>query len=212
MYKNLCIKKANNIFMGRLINKNTILKINEEFKKAEFLKQKISLDVNIYWSNLKSYILAILDLHSPMKVIKMKPKLIPWYDNELSKHTKHRAKLYRRAIKSKDEKSKWSEFIKQRQICQQLFRKKKAEYFNEFINNNTLNSRNVWSKFKPYLTPNAKSSGYIQLSHNGTTHETPNEVAECFANFFTNLPVDEFNFPNFQISNNYLNSNFNNLI
>ena len=124
---------------------------------------------------------------------------IPWFDTELTGLSRYKAKLYKLFLKVRTDEV-WVKFKETRQKCQRLFKMKKAKFFNTVVEENKTNSRKLWSIFNPYLNPNKKSSGHIQLNQDDKTYSSPEEVSEFFADAFGSIVSSDANFPSIEQS------------
>ena len=92
----------------------------------------------------------------------IKPKLIKqqWMTNGLLKSCGTKHKLYKKHLGSLVSKQ---EYIKYKNILTKFFKKRKTEYFNEFINQHKKDSRKVWQHINQMLGRKSNTGNDLTL-------------------------------------------------
>ena len=97
------------------------------------------------WNTFKTGIQEAMDNFIPSKIFKKK-NTVPWFNRNLKRITRRKARLYRHAKKSKQ----WSEFKQYQKLCKREFKKAEVDFVNNTIqegfDNN--NSKPFWRYVK----------------------------------------------------------------
>ena len=221
-------KHVSNKIMSRCINDKLYtsikLRINEYFSHTDLSRLD---DVNVLWAEIKKGIIYCLDMTAPMKSMTIRSdKNLPWFDSALSNLGKKRNRLYniaRAEFKkfkssfsslsslSSDHHVKlaWSAFSLIREKFNALFRKKKAEYYKNFIDENSVSSTKLWQKLGPLINPNKKTLiNVTDIASVGCLNPKQNAV-DTFSNYFSSI-TNSFNFLDLSVCLDYITKSFEN--
>ena len=97
------------------------------------------------WDTFKSGIQTAMDTFIPSKMFKKKNS-VPWFNRNLKKMTKRKARRYKHAKKSKQ----WTEYKNYQKLCKKEFRKAEMDYVNKTIQEGfeQNNSKPFWRYIK----------------------------------------------------------------
>ena len=116
------------------------------------------------WNTFKTEIQEAMDNFIPSKIFKKK-NTVPWFNRNLKRMTRRKARLYRHAKKSKQ----WSEFKQYQKLCKREFKKAEVDFVNNTIqegfDNN--NSKPFWRYVKAKRQDNV---GVAPLKVKGVLH------------------------------------------
>ena len=124
---------------------------------------------------------------APIKSISTKSKFnAPWYDEELVRCGFKRDRLYNKYNKDCSSQNR-SLFVKFRNVFRSLVSKKKANYYNELVKNETVSSAKLWRRLNPYLNPN-KKVGINHIDLDGSDpYFTRQDMVNKFSKFFASI-------------------------
>ena len=153
-----------------------------------------SKDPNIAFADFHSKIDTLINNYLPLKKITKKElKLIqnPWITPEISKNIKQREKLHKNFIKTKDENLKELFHTRYKILRNQIVaqcKESKKQYFQNYFANNANDLRNTWRGIKSLIhLKNNKTTNFDALLINNKETTDPNEIANGFNNYFTNI-------------------------
>ena len=118
----------------------------------------------------------ILDIHAPVKRIKLKSKTNPFVTHEIRALMKTRDKWHRRVVKSKDKRD-WNGNRFFRQEVKKEIRVAEKEYVRNEINSNYGNSRSLWKTINDCLPRKSR----LLAQH------ISSQLADNFNEYFTSL-------------------------
>jgi len=72
--------------------------------------------------------LQIVEVHAPLKKVKVRSHSLPWISNDIRRKMNRRLKLYKEAVKTKDDKL-WQDYKSLRNSITTDVRRAKAAYF-----------------------------------------------------------------------------------
>lgn len=128
-----------------------------------------------------------LDEIAPIKTINTrKSGSAPWYDDERVRCGLNRDRLYHQYMRIKSEENKIA-YKRIRNKFRSLTRKKKANYFKEFVSNCTTSCSRLWKRINPFINPNKKTLLNPSLLVSGNPHFTMQDVVNAFANYFSSI-------------------------
>ena len=125
----------------------------------------------------------------PKKEIKIHPKTIkfPWMTPGLLKSSKRKQKLYDKYLRNKTFKNE-KEYFAYKRIFEKIRKKAKKNYYSACINKSQGNSKQTWKIIKNIIgKSNALSKFPKQLIYSNRTHNTKQEMAEVFNDFFSSI-------------------------
>lgn len=111
-------------------------------------------DINEKISFINSNLITLLDLHAPLKTIRITKKYAPWLTENLKLMMKERDKLLARYKRTKNN-NDWTSYKSIRNaVCVTVKREKKA-YYNAILSNS--DSKHIWQNLKSLNILNKKS-------------------------------------------------------
>ena len=130
------------------------------------------------WNTFKTGIQEAMDTFIPSKIFKKK-NTVPWFNRNLKRMTRRKARLYRHAKKSKQ----WSEFKQYQKLCKREFKKAEVDFVNNTIqegfDNN--NSKPFWRYVKAKRQDNV---GVAPLKVKGVLHSESKNKAQILVEQF----------------------------
>ena len=157
-------------------------------------------DVNQYGSNFINVFNQILEIHAPIKEIKLtktkiKQKTKPWINNDILKQIKTKDKLYVKYIKETNIINKqnfFNEYKTKKNDITKLIRISKKSYYNEYFEKNSQNIKKLWSGINQIInkTKNKDSSPVcIEIDTDGNTQTItePKQIAQEFNSHYTTV-------------------------
>ena len=130
------------------------------------------------WNIFKTGIQEAMDEFIPSKIFKKK-NTVPWFNRNLKRMTRRKARLSRYAKNSKQ----WSEFKQYQKLCKREFQKAEVDYVNKTIkegfhnNNSKPFLRYVKAKHQDYI-------GVVPLKVNGILHSESKDTAQVLVEQF----------------------------
>lgn len=181
--------------VSRMKPKTVIYRSLKKFDETVFSKDLKSsldrehtlIDTNSSYDSLLNIFIECLDRHAPLKNKKVRGNQCSFMNKELNK-----AIMIRSALKSKYNKNKnnfnRANFKRQRNLCVSLRKKAIKEDFEKTCSNLKNDSKNFFSKIKPYLTDKgALGSTDITLNENGKLISNEEELVEILNDFYINI-------------------------
>ena len=156
--------------------------------------QDCNLDPDHSFEVFNTKMRDLLDHHIPtVKLTKrqIKSELKPWITKGLRRSISKRDFYHRKAIKAKDEHIKihfQNLFTKYRNLIVTLCRQSKSNYFSKFFNENSKNTKKIWSGIRELISSSVnKSTKNVSLSIDGSISSNPKKVANHFNDFFSTI-------------------------
>ena len=138
-------------------------------------------DVNEVTERVTAAIQAVLDLQAPVKMQPNRKNYCPYFDDEISKMTTEKKRLYKHYQKNKTDKN-WLKYKTARNKVSKLLKKKRAAFIKSKINGET-NSEKLWSFSKHLLGWDSKA-GVNEIEIDGVLTKNKQEIATGFNDFF----------------------------
>ena len=104
----------------------------------------------------------------------------------LRKAVMHRPKLKNIYNNSRTE-GNWENYKKQRNVCVNLLRKTKTEYFKKLNVKNLSENRKFWKTIKPFFSNKSLNSNKLMLKENNRLITEEKELATVMNTFFVNI-------------------------
>ena len=101
----------------------------------------------------------------------------------------HRSRLENINIYKRNDKN-WENYKKKRNLCVDLLRKTKIEYFKNLNVKDLSDNRKFWKTIKPYFSYKGLSSNKVLLKEKGNLVSDEKELATIMNNFFINITKD----------------------
>ena len=163
------------------INWDTVIQIEQE-------------DPNVSFNSFEKTLNLLIDKYIPLKKITkndQKLKCKPWITKGIRKSIKRREKLYKKFIKSKNQKSKdelHQNYKELRNHIVTIIRESKKLHFKKYFTENINNIQNTWKGIKAVIninSSNKREPSCITVNNNIITE--PKEIANNFNNYFATI-------------------------
>lgn len=167
-------------------------KFNEQHFLEDLMKQPweqlyvLEDDPNAMWLFWKKLFMEVLDVHAPLQHKRVKSKKVPWLTKDLKEHIRNRDKLKKKAMITKTE-IDWSKYKHARNMVNIKIRKVKSDYYQRMIADQKHNPKKAWKIINNLLGRNSKDRTVNELTINGNNTVVPDEIADGFNNYFTNI-------------------------
>ena len=189
---------------GRKKNKTTILKRNKKnIDTSKFQADLLDNDLLVNLINSKDTNAACdlfmkkyqstLDKHAPLKKMtkkELKRTLKPWITQGLIKSTSKKRSLFKKIkdfkLKNKNVDEVYQKYKFYNDTINKLKRKCKRDYYQNYFNENSSNSKKVWQGINKLLNRGTKKQGTIFLEENGLISD-PFKVANKFNDYYLNI-------------------------
>ncbi len=144
-------------------------------------------DVDRMWDIWKTLFMDVLDRHAPLreKRVKNKPN-VPWLTSEIKLQIRKQDNLKRLAIKFSSD-DYWDPYKISRNKTTDVLHKAKANYYKRQFVNVKDDPKKAWKTVNKILNREKKSSDINCINYETHQISNPNELAECFNNYFTNI-------------------------
>ena len=136
---------------------------------------------------------SVLNKHAPLKKLSKKERKRlhkPWINQGLIKSISKKRSLFEKIKKLKLKNKGTDEVYKiyktYNDMINKLKKKCKRDYYQNFFNQNSSNSKKIWSGINTLLNRGRKTQGTIFLEDNGLISD-PLKVANKFNNFYLNV-------------------------
>ena len=176
-------RSTQQLLESRCLNKTKLQPLAETLKSYHFDHLIHYNDVNAIWIEIKNIILTALDAIAPVKMIRIKPNGVEWFDGDLLKVQKKREYFHNKFLRTNDE-NDHNKYIEYRNRFTSLFRHKKANYYKSMLDEYGTSSRSLWTKLFPILNPNKKSKLNV-VNFEGRLYSAPIEIADLFLSIFS---------------------------
>ena len=128
----------------------------------------------------------VLLRHLPLKHKYVRANDSPFMNKELRKAVMLRSKLRNKFNKHKTDSAKVA-YKKQRNICTNLFRKAKSDYYSNLNPCSITDNKKFWKTVKPLFSEKVMSTESITLVENDTICSNDSNVSQIFNQFFSNV-------------------------
>ncbi|RUA05885.1 MAG: hypothetical protein DSY43_03475, partial [Gammaproteobacteria bacterium] len=149
----------------------------------------LKTDTDSMWASWKELFLDILDKHAPVQYKRKRSFNIPWLTNEVKKLIFDRDKKKRKAILTKLS-TDWDDYKASRNQVNIALRQAKANYYSNKIANQSKNPKETWKTINDLLGRSSSSTVVNELKINGNNINSPDEIAEAFNTYFSNIGPD----------------------
>ena len=96
-------------------------------------------------------------------------------------------------------------YKKQRNICTNLFRKAKSDYYSNLDPRNITDNKKFWKTVKPLFSEKVLSTESITIVEKGTIYTDDSDVSQIFSHFFSNAVKNLNIVTNTDVVNNNIN-------
>ena len=138
------------------------------------------------WEIWKDLFLQILGRHAPLQSKKIKSKSSPWITSQIKHLTITRDNLKRKAVITKLD-IDWERYKKARNETNTKLRQAKRDYFSQNVSANKQNPKAAWKTINTLLGKQYQPSKVNELNVNDMKLTKPNDIAEGFNTFFSNI-------------------------
>ena len=154
--------------------------------KQELLGELHKTDINnIDYLEFDNIVLDILNRHAPIKHKYLRANEAPFMNKEYKRAIMVRSKL-RNDYNKKPDNQKFTAYKKQRNICTNLLKNIKFNFYNNLNPASISNNKTFWKNVKPMFSDKKTSNININLVDKNDIISDDNKIAECFKNFFEN--------------------------
>ena len=180
-----------------LINYRNYSKFNDEHFRLELSNELFdNCDLNnITYEKFIEIFLNVLNKHAPLKTKLVRANNVPFMNKHLRKHIMTRSRFKNRFNKDPSAENEIA-YKKQRNLCVNLSRKAKREYYSTLNPSIIADNRKFWSAIKPLFSDKVKLRNKITLIDNENITSDDKEVAEKLNSFFidavSNLNIQGF--------------------
>ena len=195
-------KDLNKAIMKRSKLHNTFLKEKSDSARKAYTSQR-NICVNLLRKTKKNYF-ANLDVNSITDNRKFCQIVKPLFSN---KAIMKRSTLRNTFLKEKSDSARKA-YTSQRNICVNLLRKTKKNYFANLDVNSITDNRKFWQTVKPLFPNKLPHKETINLSENGQILNNDKEIDITFNNYFSNI-IKKLSLPS---AKSYNEENIDNII
>ena len=148
------------VVLSRCLSKQSYEDIN--LKLLEYNFNNDSSDVNILYSDLSERCENVVNTLYPVREILNKNIYVPWYDQEVGNLVKERDRAYKKYVNYSDSNNSrelWGDYKNKRNGVTNLLKQKKANYYENKIDQNKDNCKEMWRCLKNLVKkPNVEIS------------------------------------------------------
>ena len=162
-------------------------KFNDEDFRLE-LSNELLLNCelnNITYAEFKHIFMRVLNQHAPLKTKIIRANNAPFMNKSLRKHIMTRSRLKNKLNNEPSEKNEKA-YKKQRNLCVNLFKKAKKEYYTNLNPSVIADNKKFWTVIKPLFSDKTKVRNKIILIEGENILSEDKEVAEKLNSFFIN--------------------------
>ena len=152
-----------------------------------------NFDPDLCFNNFDSKMKDLLDRHIPtVKITKrqLKTKLKPWITSGILKSISRRDFFFRKFINCKNPENKnklHKTFKTYRNMIVSLTRRSKSNYYTNYFNSHCNNMQKIWAGIRSLISSKLTQSKPISLNIGESVISDPNQIADCFNDFFTTI-------------------------
>lgn len=148
-------------------------------------------NIDDIWSHWSSLYEQVVDIHAPLKSIRLRSSQFPWINFNIQKQIRVRNRLYKKYRRFPTDEN-WSNYRIQRNVVTNLKRKSLKQFCNDAVSSTTTSNAQFWKLMKP-LIPNKSGSSVndnlnIHLIENGEVVPDPSVV---FNKFFAQPRIEK---------------------
>ncbi|XP_062573471.1 uncharacterized protein LOC134235355, partial [Saccostrea cucullata] len=143
-------------------------------------------NVNDMWALFKDTFFKVIDKHFPMRERRIRADSEKWINDNILSEMRQRDFLHRRALKSKSD-ADWKAYKAARNRVGIQVNEAKREFVNEVIEQAHAKPKNMWDRIKEFLPSKRTQSTTTHLEVDGETITCPQEIANKFNDFFSNI-------------------------
>ncbi|KAK3099743.1 hypothetical protein FSP39_008908 [Pinctada imbricata] len=176
--KNLFKKKTHVTIEYRDYKNFDEAKFLQDLTDINFNELKNFTEPNLALDQFYKLFVSVLDKHAKIKSKRVKCKNTPkWITTEIN-DARHKRDFFHK-------KGEMDNFRKWRNKVTELIRNAKRDYYKESIEENTRTS-DIWKHLKEFTSRKNETSINF-MTHNGISSEDPNEIANMYNDFITNI-------------------------
>ena len=141
------------------------------------------LDDKVY--AFEQLFLGVINEHAPMKQTMIRGNQVPYMTEQWRKAIRHRHKLWKKFTCNRTD-ANYEAYKSQHNTCTSLRRKAIKQHFLK-KSAETVNPREFWSTFRPFLHTKTKQANDIVLNENDKIIDDKKEIAELFNDHFVHI-------------------------
>ena len=157
--------------------------INENFRD-DLAKNLNSADANLTYEKFEKNYLKVLEGHAPCKIKMIRANEAPFVNKEMKKSIMKRSRLRNRYLRFPSNENNVAYKI-QRNICTNMLRKYKRDYYNNLNTNPIADDEMFWKTVKPLFSDKINSSHKITLINENKITSENSDIAQIFNDFFS---------------------------
>ena len=127
-----------------------------------------------------------LDQFAPIKEKKVRCNNSKFMSKQLRKSIMIRSKLRNNYNKNRTSEN-WMKYKTQRNICTNILKKTKFNYFNNINTKDITDNKKFWNTIKPFISEKSKSPNNVILVENNEIIKNNEDIANTMNNHFTNI-------------------------
>ena len=180
-----------------LIKYRNYSQFNDDFFRSNLASALLlNLDLrSISYEEFYNIFMYVLNKHAPLKTKVIRANNIPYMNKNLRKEVMTRSRLKNNFNKDPSVEN-GNAYKKQRNLCVNLFRKAKREYYATLNPSVVADNKKFWTAIKPLFSDKVKLKNTITLIEGEHIFSDDNDVAEKLNKFFinavTNLNIKGF--------------------
>ena len=132
------------------------------------------------YSQFEKSFVTVLDNHVPFKKKQLRFNHSSLMTKALRKAIMTRSRLKKRSY------GNWNKYKKQRNLCMELLRKTKQDYFNNIGIKSISDTKKFWKTIKSYFSSKGITFNKIFLYEKGSLIKDPTVIATTMSDFFVN--------------------------
>ena len=178
-----------------LLKGNAKTKLYRDYNSFNIDHFKEDLDNNLKnnsiteYSHFQNIFLEILHKHAPIKKKILRFNDNPFMTKALRKAIMHRSKLKNIFHKTRA-KEDWNSNKKQRNLCVNLLRNTKKDYFQKLNVKDLTDNKTFWKTIKPFLSNKGLNSNKLILREKNVLVADEKALATLMNNYFVNITAD----------------------
>ena len=183
-------KKSPLVVTQRKMDETIVQRIIDELGLCDWQALE-NLNIDSAFEFFLSKMNAVLDLHAPVKQIKIPSKSIrrePWFTKGLQKSSRRLSKLYAMAANFAKNSQQHTAYVKYRNVYNSTKRAAKQIFYDNLFNESKNDVKRTWKILNNLTKKRGKDNSPIEkLLVNDATINEPKEIADAFARFFADV-------------------------
>ena len=142
------------------------------------------------WDFFHSEVTNVIDVHAPIKTIRVKGRHLPWISSHLIKLFKERDKAWAKHRSTRDP-GDWEHYRHLRNLSKTETRNAKSNYYKNSFSLDFHNPKQFWNKLNTFLNKTDKKT-INQIQINNNTISDPLLISQAFNTHFSSIGVSQF--------------------